>query len=173
MKEESLKHLFEVAGRECGHWLSRANALKRGADLILDDLNKSLAIYPYSRAPYEELALFLPYMLLSGYALENLVKGILVEKDPSIVSNGEFNRTLVKGSKDGHISLEMVEQVVTDLSAPEKDLLKRLRQFIRWESRYPIPLKSDEMEPAAFRQSDPVLIDQLFIRMTGIIGKRH
>jgi hypothetical protein len=66
----------------------------------------------------------------------------------------------------------MVEQVVTDLSAPEKDLLRRPRQFVRWESRYPIPLKSDEMEPVAFRQSDPVLIDQLFIRMSDIIGKR-
>jgi hypothetical protein len=96
MKEQSLKHLFELAGRECGHWLSRANALKRGADLILDELNKSLAIYPYGRAPYEELALFLPYMLLSGYALENLMKGILVEKNPSIVSNGEFTEPLSK-----------------------------------------------------------------------------
>ncbi|MDT5124243.1 MAG: hypothetical protein QOC96_3725 [Acidobacteriota bacterium] len=172
-KEQNLKHVFEVAGRESYLWLSTANHLKRGANLILVELNKSLAVYPYGRASYEELTLCLPYMLLSGYALENLIKGILIGRNPSIIDNGSFNRDMIKGAKDGHISLEMIEQILIDLSKDEKYLIRRLREFVRWESRYPIPNKSIEMEPPEFRTTDPVMINQIFDRLSSILESEN
>ena len=152
---EDTKGPFEIVAQSPHAWLMAATQLKRAVNLVHQELRKVLAVYPDGRAQYEDLALFKSYMLLSGLAIENLVKGVLVGSNPGVVSPGKFDLNQLAGSKGGHGLLKLAQQASPALSHHEMDMLARLETFVICAGRYPIHLQSAETVHPAFVSTDP------------------
>src|SRR5215211_6633807 len=159
---EDAKSSFESIGQSPHVWLSSATQLKRAADLVREELKKILSVYPRGRVHYEDLVLFNSYMLLAGLALENLTKGILIGRNPNIVSPLNLNLKLLGNSKGGHDLSKLAQQAATNLSQIEMDLIDRLVAFVVWAGKYPIHLRANETNHPSFKTTDPELIDKVF-----------
>jgi hypothetical protein len=120
----------------------------------------------HRRPPFEDIALFKSYMLLSGLALENLTKGIIVGRKPGVVTPDTFNLK-------EHNLLKLAQQVARPFSKNERDILDRLTAFVMWAGRYPIPLRATDNDHPLFKRTDPELIDHLFIKFATILDREH
>jgi hypothetical protein len=77
--------------------------------------------------------------MLFGFALENLVKGIIVCRDPSRVTKSGF-----KGwGKKGHKLIELFDLAEIPLDEDERKLLGRVTRLTEWKGRYPLPMTFD------------------------------
>jgi hypothetical protein len=168
---DTSKSVFELVGQGPDAWLMEARLLKRTADLVCQELRKVFIAFPegftaHRRPPFEDIALFKNYMLLSGLALENLTKGIIVGRKPTVVTPETFNLKT-------HNLLTLAQQVVQPFSSDELDLLKRLTAFVVWAGRYPIPTQAAENAHPPFARTDPELIDQLFDQFVTILKREN
>jgi hypothetical protein len=162
MSDPDNKSVFEILGQEPHSWLMEATLLKRAADLVRQELTKMFAAFPHGSPPYEDIALCKSYMLLSGLALENLAKGIIVGRNPGVVTPDTFNLK-------GHNLLQLSHQAALPLSDNERKLLDRLTDFIEWAGRYPIHLKAAKNIPQSFGPTDFEPIDHLFAQFVAIL----
>jgi hypothetical protein len=165
------KSVYEVTGQAPDAWLMEATFLKRAADLVRLELTKVFTAFPdgftaHRRPPFEDIALFNPYMLLSGLAFENLTKGIIVGRNPGVVTPEKFKL------KD-HNLRKLAKQVTPTLSKNELDLLDRLTAFVEWAGRYPIHLYAAKNVQPSFARTDPELIDHLFDKFVAILKREH
>ncbi|MBV9469514.1 MAG: hypothetical protein JOZ57_09755, partial [Abitibacteriaceae bacterium] len=73
------KKMFDVIGQEPLMWLEQAQELKLCADMMWQEL-QSIAHVSQVLAGIrvKKLALFNGYMLLTGFAFENVIKGLIV-----------------------------------------------------------------------------------------------
>lgn len=163
-------NLYELVGRDPHTWLFTAAQLKRAADTVKVEIDKAFAgsNHPYGRVPIQDLYLFYSYFLLAGLSLENLTKGILISRNPSIVSNGELNLKMLAGSSNGHHLPNLAEQVGIQLSPEERSILPRLQEFIVW-GKYPIHLSASRTIQQLFSRSDFAVIDQLFEKFSTVL----
>lgn len=83
------------------------------------------------------------YMLLAGFAIENLAKAMLVERDPaSVTSGGKLNPAF-----KNHRLVDLVHATGVTLTEDESYLAERLESFVVWAGRYPTPGKVEEGLP--------------------------
>jgi hypothetical protein len=166
--------LFELIGQDAQMWLEQAIQLKMSADVILVELEKILPlsqVLPGVRV--KKLAYINSFMLLTGMAFENLIKGILIGRDKTVVDQQKINNRLwnVRG---GHGIAELGKKV-RSLTPEESDLLKRLEEYLFWAGRYHLPLNSDVyfkgQNLLMFKTTDITLITQLFQSFEEILKK--
>lgn len=164
-KQERAKEMFEIVGRDPGSWLLSAKTLKVSADLILAEVTKTIETYhPLGRAPGEKQFQILSYMLLAGLALENLVKGILIARNPELITE-HLDTTLGR-----HNLVGLAQRVGGKLSKEETRLLTQLSQYVLWGGRYPIAKNYQASSERNFSTQDPVKIDSLFERFSSILS---
>ena len=172
-KQETEK-LFELIGQDSQMWLEQAIQLKMSADVILVELEKVLPlsqVLPGVRV--KKLAYIHSFMLLTGLAFENLIKGILIGGDKTVVDQQKINNRLwnVRG---GHGIAELAKRVAS-VTSDELDLLRRLEEYLFWAGRYPLPLNSEvyfkSQNHLTFKTTDIALINQLFQNFEGILKK--
>ncbi|MFC2050953.1 hypothetical protein ACFLTN_07260 [Chloroflexota bacterium] len=87
-----------------------------------------------------------PYFILVSYALENLFKALIIRRRKDEISSqflqtGKLPRlikahNLVKLSKEANIEVDIVEE----------DILTRLSRQSAWKSRYPVPVKVNDIQ---------------------------
>ena len=87
--------------------------------------------------------------MLFGYALENLVKGIIVCRDPTLVTEKRLRRW----DKRGHRLIALFADAGIQLDESELNLLGRVTRMTEWKGRYPVPLDFSKTDP----QSDAVI----------------
>lgn len=74
--------------------------------------------------------------MVFGFALENLAKGIIVCRDPSLVS-----RTRLKSWHGaGHDLVALFGRAGIAVSAEEQQTLKRITRITEWKGRYPVAM---------------------------------
>jgi len=73
--------------------------------------------------------------LLYAYALENLLKGIMVSNDPTLVSGGKLNPKL-----QTHDLLKLAKAAGFTLHAQEIPIAEALAKLSVWAGRYPVAL---------------------------------
>jgi hypothetical protein len=79
--------------------------------------------------------------MLGALAIEDLLKAIRVPMVTALFDKrGAF-------TLDTHDVLKLAEDAGIPLSKEEHYLLERLKQFLTWAGRYPIPVFSEEMRP--------------------------
>ncbi len=83
-----------------------------------------------------------PYRLLVGYAVENLLKGILMVQHPENLKPSGH----VTGIK-GHDLVSICSCCGIALTQEESDLLRKLTRSIVWQGKYPVPLDRNHMPP--------------------------
>ncbi len=79
--------------------------------------------------------------MVFGFALENLVKGILVCRDPTLVSK----RRLRKWHGNGHDLSALFDLAAISVSEVERQLLARTTRITEWKGRYPVAMNFDEV----------------------------
>ena len=83
------------------------------------------------------------YILLAGLALENALKGLIIARDPTLITSGKLDRTL-----HNH-KLTVLAGKIPDIvfSPDDRDTMKICESAIPYWGRYPIPLKYEGLEP--------------------------
>ncbi len=76
-------------------------------------------------------------LLLLGLAFEDLIKGVDIARDPSLVNLKSLNRSLWKDDS-GHAIRKFAKSLMT-LDSDEEELLDRLQEAVVWAGRFPIP----------------------------------
>ena len=182
-RSDNLLNKFKKTASEPLNWLYSAHVLKRGADALYVEIHKgwqTFLRYKYGEPKpppemFEQLQLNPTYMLLAGYALENLLKGLYVAKNPSIVKNGR----LIKWPGSGHGIMKLIvlanerldDAEKIELSKDEKVLLDKLEVSIVWAGRYPIPKNVEDLMPLHFKVSEKNQFNELFDRLAELLKK--
>jgi hypothetical protein len=94
------------------------------------------------------------YVLLAALALENVLKGLLIAHDPSLITSGS-----IPGRLRNHRLTSLAKQVpALELSTRDRGVLSVCEEgFPSW-SRYPVPLRSEDhhevsIVPATFHNT--------------------
>jgi hypothetical protein len=82
------------------------------------------------------------FMLL-GFALENLAKGVIVSRDPKLVSK----ERLSNWHGQGHNLIALFEWAKISVTDDERKILDRTTRVIEWKGRYPVPMDFYEVGP--------------------------
>lgn len=128
-------------------WFMDGERLRRSYKILSDRANESFGNENY----YSPIG---PALMLAGYALENIFKGILVKND----CEGAFDAK-GKFKHKSHDLLVLAQNANILLSDEEKELLEILTHSTVSSGRYPIPLYYDEMLPRVFNDGSIALID--------------
>ncbi len=103
------------------------------------------------------------YLLLSGFAFENLIKGLIVYQENLKVKDGKLPEEVY-----GHKLVKLAERAGHALHGDEKTLLTDLTQAIVWQGRYRSPTKEarlSDKDPArdyGWKFRHPKIATQLF-----------
>ncbi|MFZ3148420.1 MAG: hypothetical protein WA137_05205 [Methanothrix sp.] len=149
------------------YWLSMATTLKAAADKIFDVWMNACKRYEnlkeedgylvtddYIITIDREMLLFPVYMLLMGYALENLVKGIIISEmrriDPKSIDRENLGDLLLPW-KDGvgkcsittHIFKHLFNIKYCNINLPNEEmrLLEEIEEYVLSGGKYPTPKK--------------------------------
>ena len=74
--------------------------------------------------------------MLFGFALENLAKGIIVCRDPKLVSRVRLS----KWHGGGHDLTALFDRAEIPVSDEERKLLERTTRTAEWKGRYPVAM---------------------------------
>ncbi len=155
---------FEAGARYPISWKSVSLTLKHAADRLydlyhdatirfLEELVKSERVEGSRILEGQELEdyrdgqLISVYFLLMGYAIENLLKAILMIQHPEYFKP---DQKLV--DIQSHDLAGLCSRCKIDVQQDETNLLKKLTTYILWQGKYPIPLELEKMWPK--RQPD-------------------
>ena len=182
-------------------WISTAEMLKRSADNLLVDyqvayqeLNRqtSQAIATGVRTQITlplDLDLYCPYMLLMGYAIENIIKGTIVcgtgitDSNFGGAVNFEDFRAINRENgapwtidQHGFLNLLKATAIRADLfNDDEKKVLQYLDVIIKWGGRYPVPKRAEPGRSPGFVCAEPPYIGATNMlpipAVSGIYGK--
>jgi hypothetical protein len=123
-----------------GMWLHTADLLKESGDVLLRhglELWESAGVKagPGERVPLLSVDQSV-VMYLYALAIENLVKGIIIARDPRKLRRGKLS-----WPRDGHRLRELFREA--DISFrdryEEQLICKQFQGFLDWKGRYPIP----------------------------------
>lgn len=136
-EEAFWRQRFDDHAMEPLAWVFTARNLRRAATALyvrfeseaerLSDESRNLA------AP-KDFHLIGPILLLAGFAIENLLKGILVRNTPGLISGGDLPQNLLT-----HDLVKLSQGTQVHVSAEERQLLEELTENSIWMGRYPIP----------------------------------
>lgn len=175
--KQNAEELFEVIGKDPFSWLSQAQEMKTVADTILPLLQRELTIPPtFPETQRKRLAYVGSYMLFIGLAFENLIKGILIGQNPTLVTREKIESGIL--GRNGHGIAEGASRIIR-LRQQEFQLLERVEEYLFWAGRYPLPLKSnsfinsEKRKLRTFRSNDPSMIDKLFKKIVEVFENEN
>lgn len=150
LTDEQLIRNFDWNGNNPDRWVDSANALINSYNLLYKEYKESIKKHEIM---WEEMrrkgittctlqsdpfSMLNVALMLSGYAIECLLKAIWVKKGNPLARNGKFEDTL--GCKSHNLK-KIAEKVGVDLNEDEEWLLVRLSEAITSFGRYPIGKK--------------------------------
>lgn len=157
LSNQQLFNTFETY-KTPSYWLDEAISLKRAADIILashnEDINFLEGLCPPGSNSLEVIeldqtigSLGSVYMMLAGFVLENLFKGILIYNEPDILGEGKLPSDERYKFIRSHKLRDLLNKIYEQIDIKEvfkqdeyQDLLERLTKYIEWAGRYPVPL---------------------------------
>ena len=145
MLRGQVRERIDAVHREPRSWLAAADRQKRAADLVGSTFQTEAQAWlklSLFRPEYDDreaqsaaFALGPTAMMLIGYAIEVLAKGIIVARG----ATPEDIRRITKQ----HIDLPLLEEAAVPLEGGEPFLVEKLYHWVRWSGRYPAPTPSD------------------------------
>lgn len=103
-----------------------------------------------------------PYILFASFAIENMIKGLIVAQNPTHINNGKLSKEL-----KSHKLLKLLKLINDlELSKDEIEICKILEDAIPYWGRYPIPLNYNDILPEiGITQSKREIILGLHIKL--------
>jgi len=80
------------------------------------------------------------YLLLVGYAVEVLIKGIIFSRDPSLLVSGEK----LKKDYTHHCLVDLYRETGLPMDKDTEGILSGLEEFIVWKGRSAVPKNIDK-----------------------------
>lgn len=162
----------EIELNNSEYWFDQADANNESANLILESLLGMNSLSPKEREEfglekYRKLvySYMSSYMLLSGYAIENYLKGGLIAKSTnSKLIKYKTNFKLISKdifkSNNSHKLLDLAIELGIEINVKEENFLQRLEIFVMWAGRYYFPKTSSEYQSLTdgsiqFKSFDP------------------
>lgn len=173
---DQFEESYKLIGTDPAAWLEQALGMKIAADPVLESL---MALFCNSGNKIDvrlkKIAYVRAYMLLMGYAFENIIKAIAAKRGLLAMNpNLGFDKSF-KQEKGGHGLSAAAGSLDLDMSASEQAYLRRLEEYLHWAGRYPVSLKrgtyvdGHSERQLTFISSDPQLGDALFHRWADLI----
>lgn len=132
-------------------WRIRSDELHQAAELVwFAGLN---VFQSDSGERIERATLYRPAQLLMGLSLEALLKGLVIQRIPSIITGSTLPKQL-----QTHSLLQLFELAELQPPATEEALrfLRQLSDAIEWVSKYPVPTKAAHLERTKHGDSSPL-----------------
>jgi hypothetical protein len=168
------------------NWLFRAEALLRCAAILekawidsrerwLIAQGQTLINLTTGSEPHEDLKTSLEgllqfgpvAMMLRGFAAENLLKGLLVVREPEVWVRTSSERLF----SWTHDLVTLASDAKVSPSAAETEILRRLTIFVEWGGRYPTALKAQKQPKtgATWSTDDLPVIERLTGRLRELL----
>jgi hypothetical protein len=137
---EGVRRWIEDVQREPRAWLWEADRLKRAADLVGSTFQGEAGAWfalAMSDDAYEEgraaaFELGFPSLMLIGYAIEVLAKGLVVAANADDETIERLTRT--------HVNADLLREAGVTLEAGDAFLVDQtLYHAVRWSGKYPVP----------------------------------
>ncbi len=116
-------------------WTLMADSLSRVFELLAAQTGRDEEATPRTEPNLRHVTL-----MIGGFAIENLLKGLLVSANGPWDQEGRFRL-------DTHNLMQLAQDTNLGLTDDERLVLERLEVFVKWAGRYPIPKTSDDMRP--------------------------
>lgn len=167
---------FHSLGSDAYHWLEKAEGLWYVVRILRDRYSTLVHTEPPAERRVETLGLFDSIRLIMGCALENLIKGVYIARNPAQVDRQKLSPSW-PGARGGHGIAEQARELMRGGGSPtfdsnELDLLTRLEEAVYWAGRYPIPNLSRTYHSAreprnlhTLRGADFDTADRLFAKL--------
>lgn len=135
-----------------GAWFGTSASLRHAAMMLWRELKPALDLWVETAPPVNDdvaLALRLrgPFAMLMGMAIENMLKGLIVQQTPRTES---ATRTVAQH----HQLAQLASDAQFKIDTAERELLKRLTTFIYWAGRYPVPPTAAKAQDSRALRSD-------------------
>ncbi len=135
---------FEEYAKQPINWLNTASGLLKAASLLRLEVNNLFESIETMESPnLDYINLQKIFMMLVSFAAENLLKGIAIARDPSVVNSSG----LKSWDGGGHDLTKLAENVQFYLTDDEKQLLTNLSVNGEWMGRYPCSMKHEDKLP--------------------------
>jgi hypothetical protein len=114
------------------------------------------------------------YMMLTGFAFENVAKGIIITRNHAMVGDTKLQKWPT--NRSGHGLVKLIKTVLSQISSEEEDLLLRLEEYAVWAGRYPIPWSLRDYKAAeegrrfTLGSPDVKLVEDMFSRLERLVG---
>jgi hypothetical protein len=147
---QALDRMFERNKDDPEEWGATAWNLRTAADVLFEAYGE---IWEPDGEPVhlENQNLDSPASMLYGGALENMIKGYLIEKHGGF----EQARAAHQCAWDRHQLSRLAAATGVPLSHDQLLLLRSLESFVVWAGRFPIPMRRDQFTiPRQFQSGD-------------------
>jgi hypothetical protein len=162
----AIQEFIQNAGPDS--WMGYADELKEAADLLWNHSNSGRMIeiggndLQGQTSHIDKPSVSRTYILLSGLALENILKGFAVSFDPTLVNKGKLDSRLKT-----HRLLDIIDLCNgLTLSSDETEVCRIAEEAIPYWGRYPVPRTFASMKPEKVATFDfQATFDALYIRL--------
>jgi hypothetical protein len=156
-----ITNAFHKYKEDPDQWGDTASLLRRAAQLLFTAEQKSGPDANGEPIHPEDQGIDNPATLLYGYAIENAIKGYLIEK-----LNGYKNAEQEAGHAWNHCLCDLAGKTGLPLTDDQRHLLRTLQSFVIWAGRYPIPKKPEKFDfLIPLDNKDVLLMDDFFDAM--------
>jgi len=129
-------------------WIASAEDLFATARLIEPELRLRWRSIAERSKRAQPITIHAVYILLIGFAVENLLKSRIVKFDRKawrrkILESGK----LPEEFKGNHDLLRLARRARLRLRREDEETMRRLTRFTRWAGRYPVPGDSAKLDP--------------------------
>jgi hypothetical protein len=141
------KDMFDKTAKEPIVWLIQAKRLKLAAEIIYLEMGKGIQAVQTQANPTETdfLKSWLSpiYLMLLGYSLECMLKGIYIKYKKDSINDGQLERW--PGNGHGLDTLVDAINAIPELEnkiglvRSETHFLHRLTEYTVWAGKYPVP----------------------------------
>jgi len=131
---------YDSKFRDALYWLRFANKHFYSSQVMYEHLEPFMNIDSDLSEEDDQhfIALWESYFLLMGLAFENLLKGLIISIEPDLENVDDYKTKYCFSYN--HNLIVMFERNFRPLNTTEIDLIKRLQTYLKWMSKYPIPL---------------------------------
>lgn len=154
-------------------WVGTADTMRKSARVLWvlyqKERDRQLSLGTLANGQSFDLDYEWVALMLMGMALENLLKAVLLVRDPSLVGKRKISNKLKT-----HDLLRLFAHVGIELkNASEIQYVETLTRFVEWQGRYPGPIDAKNMGPVFRLGGNWDTFNEIYERTLHCITPQH
>jgi hypothetical protein len=180
-KEWVSPYIYAEIARSGYHWKLHAEAFRFSAKKLYE----AVPIDDYGEQADVKTQCVTTYLFLIGLSIENLLKGLIVEAEPTLIidtrhepESADLHTYELHKSLKTHDLVTLADvakrskQCNLSFDGEENELLSRLSHFVQWQGRYPVALTSETQKSLYFRPAeDRTIFERLWERLSAALDE--